>query len=908
MKQTHINQVSSAEVDGRRSHAQGCKKGFRRWYAAGPAFARGFGSAGRPAGQPYRRGITPCTLALFLALLCFSTPAISASYEATLTAMEAGGGVDISWTSQSLTPVAPFAHYEFQVQHSSDLMAWEDVSPVIPGGFLGSFTVPHVHHLNTTNAQRFVRLTYRLNMPGSNLSGLDLSGADLRGANLAGANLTGTRLDGTRLGGADLTGATLTGATFANANLQDLNLDGLNLSGFDFSSIQGTPLLTRITADEAGSVAQLVPALAYNANPANFDFSGSNPNLPGAISVNSAMLMLKTNVTVGQLNALLAAQGAAIVGSSPQDAFLPNAVLMVRFPTTSAQALFDLTVSLNNDPIVEAAAPDVLMGPTVVSSDATTQPDWKWDNAGTWAGGNWGLEFARVPQMWNLKSALEKKGAGRVPTCVIDVYFNPAHVDLSFQYMLGSPPLATNDHGNHVAGTIGASFDNNLGIDGVNPMPFLIGYTFRAMDGEYPFPLFPGALFESGRQANAYSMIQDVRDALRRSPETRILNMSLGYNWSHFTNASRPTPTSAFTLAQLANIEIIAAKYGALMAGVARSASSVLIVCGAGNDWKLVSARVASPMCTAALMLGTPNILVVESHGITGISSGFSNVGGHVAAPGENILSLGATSSWYTNLSGTSMSTPFVSGLAGFLMTADPSLTPAEVIDLVRRNGPNVDAYTSLMEIDTRLGHDREIVKMLIDVDDGTDDGCERLPVPEAALGNDRVFVRVDGPDVIGTDALGDGKIDMADFRRWRDWLVYSEGNAALNGSGFHPKLDGNRNRDPHPFDDQFHFPRGDFNGDGKLDQTSRRSVAGWFQDFDFTDIGVFVSSDLWEDPCYTDATVLFGLIDSADLHVSAENFYYKHTDIDAAGNVSVFNADTGEALPDGGTCAFSPD
>ncbi|HXG46298.1 MAG TPA: VCBS repeat-containing protein, partial [Methylomirabilota bacterium] len=131
-------------------------------------------------------------------------------------------------------------------------------------------------------------------------------------------------------------------------------------------------------------------------------------------------------------------------------------------------------------------------------------------------------------------------------------------------------------------------------------------------------------------------------------------------------------------------------------------------------------------------------------------------------------------------------------------------------------------------------------------------------------------------------------------------------GRHALNGSAEHPLLDGNGNGTAHPHDDMFFFPRGDFNGDGILDQNSRRSVAGWFRDLYFTDLGVLTGSDLWADTRYSEAS-LNGLIDSADLTVSAENFFTKNTDIDAEGLVSVYHAGTKTAIPEGGRCAFSP-
>src|SRR5262249_5446163 len=144
------------------------------------------------------------------------------------------------------------------------LVNWANFGGIIPGGGLPTASIPHTVPLVRNPATLFARLTYRLNMPGSDLSGLDFTGADLRNANLANANLSGANLSGADLSGANLTGATLTGATLANANLNGVNLDGLNLGGLDFSTILGMPRLTQVTADPAGDAAKLVPSLPYN--------------------------------------------------------------------------------------------------------------------------------------------------------------------------------------------------------------------------------------------------------------------------------------------------------------------------------------------------------------------------------------------------------------------------------------------------------------------------------------------------------------------------------------------------------------------------------------------------------------------------------------------------------------------
>ena len=833
----------------------------------------------------------------------------TAAFESRLASTNTPGGVDVFWNSPSLTPTEPFVHYEFQVQYSANLTAWENVA-LIPGGFLGSASVDRVFRLPTTNAQGFVRLTYRLNMPGANLSGLDLSGADLRGANLAGANLSGTRLDGALLGGADLTGANLPGATFAGANLQDVNLNGFDLTGIDLSTTLGTPLLTRVTGNPTGNAAQLVPHLPYNAT--TRDLVDGDPEVPGIVSTRNAMVMLKTNATVGQLNALLAAHGASIVAVRPADATLPNALLMARFQTTNALQLFDLAATLTNNPIVEASAPDVLLGLTEIPNDSSAPASWRWDQAGVAAGGNWGLEKAHVPQMWNLLSALYSKGVGNVPTCIIDVDF-PFHPDVLFVRQLGPKGPGTNDHGIHVAGIAGADYDNNQGIDGVNPLALLISYTMQTVPGDYPASNAPLATFEPGIQANGYRMVQDVRDAMNAAPHIRIINMSLAFNWYLATNAARPTETSPFSLRALNRIGMVAQNYGKLFAGVAASAGSVLIVCAAGNDYRLVPARHASPMANAALEQGARNIIVVEAHDINEGLTAFSNFGGHIAAPGDAILSAAGTNgSRYELKSGTSMAAPFVAGVAGFLLAVDsildpPTLTPADLITLIQKGGPNVNAFNSLMEIDQLPGHDHEVLKLLLDIDDSSQDGSLRVLVPDAIVGHDRAFQPVLGADFTDLNhVVGNGVIDMADFRRWRDWLLYGLGSKALNGSVEHLKHDGNGDFRLNRFRELNYYPRGDFNGDGKLNEDGEQRVPGWTQPL--TDLQVLMFSHLWEDKSYKDEFELVNLVNSVDFNVSAKNFFFKHTDIDAGTNVSVYYSDIRRPVEGGGVIEFTPE
>ena len=126
-----------------------------------------------------------------------------------------------------------------------------------------------------------------------------------------------------------------------------------------------------------------------------------------------------------------------------------------------------------------------------------------------------------------------------------------------------------------------------------------------------------------------------------------------------------------------------------------------LIVSSAGNDsnWGFgdQQAKWASMWNAAALIHDLDNIIVVESianplNNGQVCRSSFSNVNGHISAPGSFILSTIIPytddngvfhSDYYQALSGTSMAAPHVTGLISYLISLDPTLTNDEVKELI---------------------------------------------------------------------------------------------------------------------------------------------------------------------------------------------------------------------------------
>ena len=392
------------------------------------------------------------------------------------------------------------------------------------------------------------------------------------------------------------------------------------------------------------------------------------------------------------------------------------------------------------------------------------------------AGDNWGLELIRVPQLWNFNDAVRKHGGAAV-TGVLDNGFAIAHPDLL--YAQNFSPSAWADHGTHVAGTIGAGFNNSVGIDGVNPFARLV--------------------VKRHTQGFAWGLY----DFLADRSDMKVVNLSLGSNWYQRTPPINPNTNTAAQELIKEQAKVVAFIQDLFFSSHGKLP---LLVVAAGNDSGValgnVETRWNSSFTYAALVLGVENIIVVEAVGQNSGGTGgatraaFSNVmhagaqDAAVSAPGVAIMSTLLITP-YGNFSGTSMAAPHVTGLVSYLLSLEPTLTHSELRQLLTGNdvavgggaSARVDAFASALAIDGLRGNSN-ILKQLVDIDDGTPDGNARV----LCAGCDDYL----GEDADGDGGSGDGVVDMADFRRWHDWLLQVETPVGLqlDGSAAHPKKD----------------------------------------------------------------------------------------------------------------------
>ena len=136
---------------------------------------------------------------------------------------------------------------------------------------------------------------------------------------------------------------------------------------------------------------------------------------------------------------------------------------------------------------------------------------------------------------------------------------------------------------------------------------------------------------------------------------------------------------------------------------------NVVIVAAAGNDNTNQTSYPAA----------YPEVIGVSAMNYTGMRASFSNYGDYidVSAPGVQIPST-YFNQQYAALSGTSMASPHVAGLAGLIFSANPKLSNQEVVNIIKNTAYDLGTP----------GDDIEFGHGLIDVKKALDAAKRKLP------------------------------------------------------------------------------------------------------------------------------------------------------------------------------------
>ncbi len=255
----------------------------------------------------------------------------------------------------------------------------------------------------------------------------------------------------------------------------------------------------------------------------------------------------------------------------------------------------------------------------------------------------WHLFKIQAAQAWDIST-----GSASVVVAVCDNAIYTSHPDLTNKLVAGydvaendnNPnPAGGNDgaHGTHVSGIVGAQTNNGIGVASIgwltSVMPIKIG---RDSDGALTAG-YEGIIWAADNGAE-------------------VINMS----WGSGT----------------------ASTYGQNVVNYAWGKGCILVA-AAGND----------DQETMFYPAAYNNVVAIASTSSTDAKSSFSQYGTwiDVSSPGSNIASTIPNTS-YSYMSGTSMASPLAAGLVGLMISANPALPQADVINCLLTTADNIDA------------------------------------------------------------------------------------------------------------------------------------------------------------------------------------------------------------------------
>lgn len=407
------------------------------------------------------------------------------------------------------------------------------------------------------------------------------------------------------------------------------------------------------------------------------------------VAFNGAMVMSESGLLAQARSLGLAAERAS-AGRAVKVSFDSGRMMARRSESqvttqlAAQQATLRMAKKLATHPSVAAVAPNFLFQPTATTPNDPLYPE------------QWHYPAINLPQAWDLAT-----GSGAI-VAVVDTGVYLAHPDLAANLTSGYDFISDLDnaldgngidsnpddpgdggsgggsswHGTHVAGTIAAVSNNNLGIAGIawnaQVMPL------RALGA------WGGTSYDI-QQAVYYAAGLDNDSGTRPTPRADVINLSLG----------------------------CLACYSALdqQAYTAARNAGVIVVAAAGNE------ATAEPAYPASY----DGVISVSAVNRQDRLANYSNYGPtiDVAAPGgeqsavwtNGVLSTlvdessGSRRASYEYYQGTSMATPHLAGVLALMVERYPALSPADV-DNALASGAIVDDLGTPGH-DHQFGHGR---------------------------------------------------------------------------------------------------------------------------------------------------------------------------------------------------------
>lgn len=325
------------------------------------------------------------------------------------------------------------------------------------------------------------------------------------------------------------------------------------------------------------------------------------------------------------------------------------------------------------NPAVEYAEPNYLV------SIALAPDDYYYNRTGTWGQpypDMWGQHRIQAESAWDVA-----QGSAQVVIAVLDTGVDYNHPDLTDNIWVNgneipdnsldddgngyaddvrgwdflnddNDPLDDHGHGTHVAGIAAARGNNGMGVVGISWNSQIMALKFLDANGE-------------GTYADGAEAIRYAADS-----GARVINCSWG------GESYSPTLAAALSYA---------------------SSKGSLIIAAAGNKNEALGSSSFYP----AEDLSAVAVAATDQYDYKAAFSNYENIA--VSAPGMDILSLRAAGTdfynnparivdnYYYRANGTSMATPFVSGLAALVWSAHPGWSPGQVLAQIEASADYID-------------------------------------------------------------------------------------------------------------------------------------------------------------------------------------------------------------------------
>jgi thermitase len=294
--------------------------------------------------------------------------------------------------------------------------------------------------------------------------------------------------------------------------------------------------------------------------------------------------------------------------------------------------IFTMIAAYANDPAIAYAEPNRIYQATTLPDEPNLAKQWGLNNTGQTKG----LADADIdaPEAWAIT-----QGSAKVLIAIVDTGVDYKHPDLAGERVRTDidRDFANNDndamddhgHGTFVAGVAAATTNNGIGIAGVCPNCTILPIKVLDKDGK-------------GSTEQVAQGIQYAAEA-----GAKIISMSLGF---------QAKCGCSQTVARTINY--------------AYDNGSILIA-ASGND---------SDKQQISYPASSPRVMAVGASDHNDQEADFSNRDSYldIVAPGKDIYSLKLNGE-YDTASGTSAATPFVSGVAGLIMSVNPQLSNAQI-------------------------------------------------------------------------------------------------------------------------------------------------------------------------------------------------------------------------------------